>query len=185
MPARRSSRARLHARLGHARQRLRREVQARRRADVQAIPARVTSFDTYNREVRQLRLHLRARIKLRPDQPVHGQEARAGRTKRLAPSSSTSLWRRPTTPSAATYDSAYASSAYGGIPTEQVSPISVVVRASADPGSKTRLSTTTRRGISNLSASGVVGRYGVQVTGALSTRRLSVETGEKVHLRER
>ena len=83
---------------------------------------------------------------------------------------------------ASLYDSAYASSAYGGVPQSKYSPISVVVRASPTQavGGNFRVEYDHATDeISNLSASGVVGRYGVQVTGALSTRRLSVETGEK------
>lgn len=81
---------------------------------------------------------------------------------------------------ASLYDSAYASSTYGGVPQSKFSPVLLVVRG----GPKPQISGTLRiefthvnDEIATMSAAGTVASHGVQVTGALSQRRLSVATG--------
>ncbi len=83
---------------------------------------------------------------------------------------------------ASLYDSAYASSSYGGVPQSKFSPVSLVARVSPSQqaGGNFRLEYDySTSAISTLSAGGVVGLHGLQVTGAFSQRRINVETGEK------
>lgn len=83
---------------------------------------------------------------------------------------------------ASLYDTAFASSSYGGVAESKFSPVSFVVRGSPSQviGGTLRVEYDhVRDEIATLSAAGSVGKAGVLVTGALSQRRLNLTTGEK------